>query len=77
MEELEREIRELILECLHLEDIAARDIEPELPLFIEGLGLASIDALELGVALQNRYGIRIDASNSANKSHFRSVRSLA
>ena len=77
MQQLEDEIKALIVGCLQLEGIEPGDIEAEAPLFVEGLGLDSIDALELGVALQKRYQVRIDASNSSNKEHFRSVRSLA
>ena len=77
MQQLEDEIKALIVSCLGLEGIEPADIEAEAPLFVEGLGLDSIDALELGVALQKRYQIRIDASNSANKELFRCVRSLA
>jgi acyl carrier protein len=77
MQNLENEIKALIVSCLQLEGVQPADIEPEVPLFVEGLGLDSIDALELGVAIQKRFKIRIDAANSTNKEHFRSVRSLA
>ena len=55
MQALELEIRELIVSALALEDIAPSDIDVQAPLFVEGLGLDSIDALELGLALQKRY----------------------
>lgn len=55
MQELEHEIKQLIIASLSLEDIAPDDIETEAPLFVDGLGLDSIDALELGLALQKRY----------------------
>ena len=76
MQELEQEIKELIIESLNLEDVAVVDIETDAPLFVEGLGLDSIDALELGLALQRRYGIVIGDSETGRE-HFASVRRLA
>ena len=76
MQELEQEIKELIIESLNLEDVAAADIQTDAPLFVEGLGLDSIDALELGLALQRRYGIVISDSETGRE-HFASVRRLA
>ncbi len=76
MQELEQEIKELIIESLNLEDVAAADIQADAPLFVEGLGLDSIDALELGLALQRRYGIVISDSETGRE-HFASVRRLA
>jgi len=52
---LELEIKTLLIDALNLEDMSADDIDAEEPLFVEGLGLDSIDALELGLALQKRY----------------------
>ena len=77
MDELEREIKELIVETLMLEGISPDDIDSDEPLFVEGLGLDSIDALELGVAIRKKYGIRIEAATEEVKVHFRNVRSLA
>ena len=77
MEQLEREIAELIVSCTGLEDVRADDIDPEAPLFVEGLGLDSIDALEIGVALNKRYGVRLTADSEDNRKHFASLRSLA
>jgi acyl carrier protein len=77
MDELEHEIKELIVEALMLEGISPGEIRSDEPLFVEGLGLDSIDALELGVAIRKKYGIRIDAATEEVKAHFRSVRSLA
>lgn len=71
------EIRELIIEALDLEDIDPTDIEVESPLFGEGLGLDSIDALELGVAIQKRYGVKLDATSEETRQHFYSVANLA
>ncbi|MDR2215709.1 MAG: phosphopantetheine-binding protein [Nevskiaceae bacterium] len=76
MQELEQEIKALIIESLNLEDISATDIDTDAPLFVEGLGLDSIDALELGLALQKRYGIVLGDSE-AGREHFGSVRRLA
>jgi len=77
MESLENEIKELIVAALKLEDVTPEEIGSEEPLFVEGLGLDSIDALELGVALRKKYGIRIESVSEEIKVHFRNVRSLA
>jgi acyl carrier protein len=77
MDELEREIKELIVDALMLEGISPGDIDSDEPLFVDGLGLDSIDALELGVAIRKKYGIRIEAATEEIKAHFRNVRSLA
>ena len=73
----EAEIKQLIIDVLQLEDITPADIDPQAPLFVEGLGLDSIDALELGVAIQKRYGIILSAKAEENRRHFASVRALA
>jgi len=70
-------VKELIIDVLQLEDITAADIDADAPLFVEGLGLDSIDALELGVALQKRYGITLSADSEETRRHFSSVRALA
>jgi acyl carrier protein len=77
MADLTEELKALIIEALHLEDVAPADIDAAAPLFNEGLGLDSIDALELGVALQKKYGLRFDANAEETKRHFSSVNSLA
>lgn len=74
---LEQEVKELIIEVLQLEDITPADIDADEPLFVDGLGLDSIDALELGVALQKRYGISLSADSADTRRHFASVRALA
>jgi acyl carrier protein len=74
---LEQEVKEMIIDVLQLEDISPADIENDAPLFVEGLGLDSIDALELGVALQKRYGISLSAESEDTRRHFASVRALA
>lgn len=77
MQSLEDEIKQLIIDALQLEDIAPADIESDAALFVEGLGLDSIDALELGVAIHKRYGITLSANSEENRRHFASVRALA
>ena len=77
MQSLELEIKELIISSLSLEDISPDDIDTGAPLFVEGLGLDSIDALELGLALQKRYGIALTADSQETRRHFASVRTLA
>lgn len=77
MLQLEQEIKELIISSLALEDITPHDIDPAQPLFVEGLGLDSIDALELGLALQKRYGVRMSADSEQTRQHFGSVQALA
>lgn len=74
---LELEVKEMIIDVLQLEDITADDIDSAAPLFIEGLGLDSIDALELGVALQKKYGISLSADSEETRKHFTSVNALA
>ena len=74
---LETELKALIIESLELEDISVDDIDSTAPLFVEGLGLDSIDALELGLALKKKYGITLSSENEDNKKHFASVRTLA
>jgi acyl carrier protein len=76
-DELEAEIKELIVEALVLEDLDPADIVSDEPLFVEGLGLDSIDALEIAVVLEQRYGVTLDDDADANRERFASVRSLA
>jgi acyl carrier protein len=73
----EDEIKQLIIDVLQLEDIGPDDIDPDAPLFVEGLGLDSIDALELGVAIQKRYGIVLSSNSEETRQHFASVRTLS
>ncbi|MCY1182676.1 MAG: phosphopantetheine-binding protein [Pseudomonas sp.] len=76
-QDLNRDIKLLIIDALGLEDISAQDIDDDQPLFGEGLGLDSVDALELGLAIQKKYGIKIDADAKDTRNHFTSVTSLA
>jgi acyl carrier protein len=77
MNVLENEIKELIIHCLNLEEMEIEDIDTEEALFVEGLGLDSIDALELGMALQKKYGIKLDTQTEDIKQHFYSVKTIA
>ena len=77
MQELQLEVKRLIVESLMLEDVTAEQIDTDAPLFVEGLGLDSIDALELAMALSRTYGIEIKAGDERVKEVFFSVRSLA
>lgn len=76
MKELHNEIKRMIIETLDLEDMDPDDIVDDEPLFVEGLGLDSIDALEIGLALQKRYGIKLKADSDETRQHFASVNSL-
>jgi acyl carrier protein len=73
----EKEVAELIVECLNLEDVAASDIGPDEPLFGEGLGLDSIDALELALAITQKYAVQLKADDANIKEVFGSLRSLS
>jgi acyl carrier protein len=77
MDDLNYHIKELIISALELEDIKPEDISDSDPIFGEGLGLDSIDALELGVALKKKFGVKFSAENADNKKHFASVNALA
>ena len=77
MDALEEEIKQLIIDALVLEDVTAAEIEPDAALFVEGLGLDSIDALELAMALEERYGVKIGDDPEQNRKIFASVRALA
>jgi acyl carrier protein len=77
MQQLEQEIKELIISALSLEDMRPEDIDAAAPLFEEGLGLDSIDALELGLALQKRYGVTLSEDSQETRRHFASVQALA
>lgn len=77
MQQLEAEIKTLIIEAAGLEDVSPESIDAEAPLFVDGLGLDSIDALEIGLALHKRYGIKLSADSADSRRHFANVRSLA
>ena len=77
MQALIEDIKRLIISSLNLEDVAPEDIDPAAPLFGEGLGLDSIDALELGLALKKTYGISLAAESEEARQVFSSVASIA
>lgn len=76
--ELEQQLKQLIIDSLALEDITVKDIETEAPLFgDDGLGLDSVDALELGLAVQKTFGLQLDSEQQNLREHFESVATLA
>ncbi len=77
MPDLELEIKNLIISSLGLEDILPEEIDREEALFVGGLGLDSIDALELGMIIQKFYGVKINSDDENIKTHFASVKNLA
>ena len=77
MEKLHHDLKTLIIEVLNLEEITPEDIDTQAPLFGEGLGLDSIDALELGLAIKNQYGIVLSSESEETKKAFYSVKTLA
>lgn len=77
MKTLEQELKLLLIEVLNLEDIDAEQIDSEAPLFGDGLGLDSIDALELGVAIRRKYNVEMDVDSEVTREHFASIANLA
>lgn len=77
MKDLERELKTLIITTLNLEDLTPEEIQSDAPLFVDGLGLDSIDALELGVAIKKKYNVTLQAEDSETQKHFSSIQSLA
>ena len=75
--ELELKIKQLIIDSLELEDISTEDIKDEEPLFGDGLGLDSIDALELGMALKKEFNLTLSKNKEENKKYFYSVKTIA
>lgn len=73
----ERALAELIVAAVNLEDVNPEDVDPEAPLFGDGLGLDSIDALELALEISKRYGVQLRADDEDNKRIFASLRALA
>ena len=76
-DEIESRLKEIVVTALDLEDLTAADIETDVPLFGEGLGLDSIDALELGMAVKKEFGIMFSSNPADNKKIFHSVKTLA
>lgn len=77
MDSLKKEIKQLIIDALNLEDMTPDDIDDDIQLFGDGLGLDSIDALELGIVLKKKYGIKLDENDSRAREYFRSISTLA
>ncbi len=73
----ERELADLLVQSLNLEGVSAADIDPDAPLFGAGLGLDSIDALELALAISKRYGFQLKSDNEDNRRVFASLRALS
>ncbi len=75
--ELEDQIREVILSSVEVDGLTAADIPADVPLFGEGVGLDSIDALEIGAALRRKFQVKFKANSDENRAHFRTVATLA
>lgn len=73
---LEQEMAQLLVESLNLEDVAASEIEPDAPLFGDGLGLDSIDALEIALAISQKYEVQMQAEEESTREAFATLRSL-
>ena len=72
----QREMAELLVEALNLEDVTAEEIDPEQALFGEGLGLDSIDALEIALAISQKYGVQMQAEDESTRSAFATLAAL-
>ena len=77
MQALYLEIKNLIITTLNLDELTAEDIDTDAALFGDGLGLDSIDALELGLAVKNQYGVVLSAESEEMRQHFFSVATMA
>lgn len=77
MGQIESELKELVIRTLNLEGVTSHDIVTDQPLFGDGLGLDSIDALELGVAIKKKYKITLNVDGGDVKQHFYSIKTLA
>ncbi len=73
----ERALAELIVAAVNLEDVRPEDVDPEAPLFGDGLGLDSIDALELALEISKRHGVQLRADDEENRRIFASLRALS
>ncbi|MBW2463662.1 MAG: acyl carrier protein [Deltaproteobacteria bacterium] len=76
-QDLEKQLKEVIVESLMLEDVKPEEIDSEEALFVEGLGLDSIDALELAIAIDKKFGVRIKPDDEDTQKVFANVKSLA
>lgn len=77
LEAFRREVARMIIDELVLEDVTVDDIDPTAPLFIDGLGLDSIDALELSFAIAQRYGVKLRSGDEQNRAIFASLDALS
>ena len=77
MNEFQREMAALIIDAVNLEEVAVDDIDPQAPLFGDGLGLDSIDALELALAIAQTYGVQIKSDDQNNQKIFSSLAALS
>jgi len=75
--ELEEQIRQVILSSVEVEGLTAADLPPDVQLFGDGVGLDSIDALEIGAALRRKFQVKFKANSDENRVHFRTIASLA
>lgn len=76
-EAIETRLKKLIIDALMLDDVTVEEIEDDQPLFGEGLGLDSIDALELAMAIHKEFGVKTSAEDKEAKKHFYSVQTLS
>ncbi len=76
MPSLETDVKQLIIDSLQLEDLTPADIDTDAPLFVDGLGLDSIDALELGMAIRKKYDVQLAGDPDESRKDFASVRTL-
>jgi acyl carrier protein len=74
---LEDQLKRLIVDTLALEDVSPESIDTDAPLFGEGLGLDSIDALEIALAIHGKFGVRTVANDEKNREYYHSIKSLA
>ena len=75
--DLEAEIRRVVMSSVEMDGLTEEDLSSDVPLFGEGIGLDSIDALEIGAALRTKYRVRFKANTDENRRHFRTIASLA
>lgn len=76
-DEIYNELKELVINSLDLEDITVDDIDTDALLFGDDIGLDSIDALELGIAIKKQYNVSLSAEDENNREYFKSIRTLA
>jgi acyl carrier protein len=77
MDDLKTHLKEVLIQSLELENIKPSDIQDDAPIFGSGLGLDSIDALELGIAIKENFGVTFSTANADTRQHFASINALA